>query len=228
MLKTRFKEDEKVEVGIDEAGRGPLWGPLVAGAVCWPEEDAWTDHHRELVPHIKDSKKLSSTRRDELYRGICEYAIGIGVGHVMPAEIDTWGATRANQVAFGRALEDLCGQVEFPEEGYRVLIDGILPMGMEKEGVEQECIIEGDATYLSIAAASIVAKVVHDNWVVKWCSEHVADAAKYDLLSCKGYGTAKHREGLLKHGYTDLHRRLYLRKLFPDIVIQRYGFVEEK
>jgi ribonuclease HII len=81
---------------------------------------------------------------------------------------------------------------------------------------------------LSIAAASILAKVAHDTWVVNWCKDNVADAAKYDLLSCKGYGTKKHREGILTHGYTELHRRLYLRKLIPGIVVSRSKFMEEE
>ena len=94
-------------------------------------------------------------------------------------------------------------------------------------GEECHTIVEGDATYLSIAAASILAKVAHDHWVVDWCKENVTDAAKYDLLSCKGYGTKKHRDGILKYGYTDLHRRLYLRKLIPGIVVSRYQIVDE-
>ena len=95
-----------------------------------------------------------------------------------------------------------------------------------KENYSAIFIVDGDATYLSIAAASILAKVEHDKWVIDWCKENTAEAAKYDLVNCKGYGTLKHRNGILKHGYTELHRRLYLRKLIPDIQVSRYGFIE--
>jgi ribonuclease HII len=145
----------------------------------------------------------------------------------MPDEIDNHGATWANQTAFRRAITNI------QEKGYNVgpevryLIDGVLPLAERIVGEEEQCIVDGDAKYLSIAAASIVAKVDHDKWVTDWCKEHVADAAKYDLLNCKGYGTKKHRDGILKHGYTDLHRRLYLRKLVPDIVVSRYKIIEE-
>ena len=84
-----------------------------------------------------------------------------------------------------------------------------------------ETIIDGDAKLLSIAAASILAKETHDDWVRVWCSENSEMAERYDLMSCKGYGTAKHRAGILKHGYLETHRRLYLRKLVPGIVVQR-------
>lgn len=226
-LKLRFKPDALPEIGIDEAGRGPLWGPLMAGAVLWPDEEDWIDAHRELVPQIQDSKKLSAKKRLKVYQHITNLAIAYSVGSVSAEEIDTWGATVANQTAFQRALTALIDQVEIPENKYRVLIDGILPMNILNEDVEQETVVDGDATYLSIAAASIVAKVSHDTWVESWCSQNIAEAAKYDLLSCKGYGTAKHRAGIQKYGYTDLHRRLYLRKMFPDIVVKRLAILDD-
>jgi ribonuclease HII len=225
MLKSRFSEtDEKPEIGIDEAGRGPLWGPLTAAAVLWPSEPTWTERHRELAPKIQDSKKISPKKREAFATAIKELSVAYGVGTVMPDEIDNQGATWANQTAFRRAIAGL--ELE-PIENVRYLIDGILPLMDLQVHEEQETIVDGDATYLSIAAASIVAKVEHDNWVGNWCKDHVAEAAKYDLLSCKGYGTAKHRDGLKKYGYTDLHRRLYLRKMFPDIVVKRLAIVED-
>lgn len=219
-LKISYKQDNMCEVGVDEAGRGPLWGPLTAAAIILPPENMWTTTHRELTTRIKDSKKVSPKNREKLFKEIKEFAIGYGIGQVTPQEIDMWGATVANQTAFRRALNNLnnLGPI-------RILIDGILPLTNLNENEEQITIVDGDATYLSIAAASILAKVSHDNWVIDWCKENVADAAKYDLVNCKGYGTAKHRDGILKHGYTELHRRLYLRKLIPDIEVYRYGFI---
>lgn len=227
MLKLRHTEDSLPEVGLDEAGRGPLWGPLVAAAVLWPPESEWTERHRELAPKIQDSKKISAKKRAFICKEIQELALGWGVGLVSAEEIDTFGATRANCLAFRRAVDALLEK----QEGLgkmRLLIDGILSIYRKKEDEEEETIIDGDALYLSIAAASIVAKEVHDKWVVDWCKENIAEAAKYDLVNCKGYGTAKHRAGILKHGYTDLHRRLYLRKLIPDIVVSRCKMVEDE
>lgn len=225
MLQTRHKQDTIDEIGVDEAGRGPLWGPMMAAAVHWPDESSWTKTHREIIPSIKDSKKISAKKREKIAEQIQLYAVGYGIGIVSAEEIDSLGATRANQLAFRRALQSL-----YEKRGVlqsRILIDGILPLNDTLN--EEECItiIDGDAQYLSIAAASILAKVAHDSWVQEWCKDHISDAAKYDLLNCKGYGTAKHRQGILQHGYTDLHRRLYLRKLIPDIVVSRCNIVDE-
>lgn len=225
MLKSQFSESyDCPEIGIDEAGRGPLWGPLTAAAVYWPPEHTWTDQHRELAPKIQDSKKISPKKRDAIAKQIKELSMAYGVGTVMPDEIDNQGASWANQTAFRRAISAI-QESNFVKVRY--LIDGILPLEDLKDNEEAHCIVDGDATYLSIAAASIIAKVEHDNWVVNWCKDHVAEAAKYDLLNCKGYGTAKHRDGLKKYGYTDLHRRLYLRKMFPDIVVKRLAILED-
>jgi ribonuclease HII len=226
MLTLRYRDDIIPELGIDEAGRGPLWGPLVAAAVLWPPESEWTERHRELGPKIQDSKKLSAKKRAAICSQIQELALGWGVGIVSAEEIDTFGATKANCLAFRRAVDALLEK----QEGLgkrRLLIDGILRMYNLRENEEEVTIVDGDALYLSIAAASIVAKEVHDKWVIDWCKENIAEAAKYDLLNCKGYGTAKHRAGILKHGYTDLHRRLYLRKLIPDIVVSRCKIIED-
>lgn len=229
MLRIRHTDDTTLEVGVDEAGRGPLWGPLVAAAVVWPPESSWTAAHRELAPSIQDSKKVSPKKREKIAQAIQQLATGFGIGVVSAEEIDTLGATRANTLAFRRAITNLVekgGAVALAPQR-RLLIDGILALPHLLEGEEQQTVIDGDATYLSIAAASILAKTAHDKWVVDWCKENIAEAAKYDLLNCKGYGTAKHRDGIRKHGYTDLHRRLYLRKLIPDIVVARYKIVED-
>ena len=228
MLQSRFQSDSLVEIGVDEAGRGPLWGPMMAGAVLLPPEDSWSESMQTLAQQIRDSKKLTAKKRGALKDQIQMYAVAWGTGEVSAEEIDALGATRANQLAFRKAIDALYSKHALESSSKRILIDGILPLNSMKEGETVETIIEGDAKYLSIAAASILAKVVHDDWVTDWCKEHVADAAKYDLLNCKGYGTAKHRDGILKHGYTDLHRRLYVRKLVPGIVVSRHQFITEQ
>lgn len=226
MLKVRFQTDDKIEIGVDEAGRGPLWGPLMAAAIILPSEKSWTEPFKTIVPYIKDSKKLSAKKREFVAKQLEEYCIAYGIGIVSAAEIDTLGATRANQLSFRRAIENLEKSYKNITEK-RIIIDGILPLNDQQLGEEIHTVVDGDATYISIAAASILAKVTHDKWVLDWCKENVSDATKYDLLNCKGYGTAKHREGILKYGYTDLHRRLYLRKLIPDIIVSRYQIVED-
>jgi len=226
MLQLRHTKDALLEVGVDEAGRGPLWGPMMAAAVVWPDELHWTPQHRELVPNIKDSKKLSVKKREKLFDQIKTLSLGYGIGFVSSEEIDTLGATRANQLVFRRALDQLYDTYDSKGQK-RILVDGILPLNDAREDETCITIVEGDATYVSIAAASILAKVAHDIWVVDWCKTHIAEASKYDLLNCKGYGTAKHRQGILTHGYTDLHRRLYLRKLIPDIVVSRCKIIED-
>ena len=227
MLKTQYIEDDLQEIGIDEAGRGCLWGPLVAGAVMWPPPESWTDPHKDVMKLIKDSKKISPKKREKIYDLICSLALSWGVGVVDACDIDKRGATWANQTAFRRALDDIKAK-QSKVKPYRVLIDGVLPLSLIKEGETQITIVDGDAEYLSIAAASIIAKVYHDRWLEKWCVANKDTAEKYDLLSCKGYGTAKHRSGILEHGYTELHRKLYLRKLIPDIVVERYLFEDEE
>ena len=227
MLKSRFQSDTLVEIGVDEAGRGPLWGPMMAGAVLLPPEESWSESMKTIAQQIKDSKKITPKKRGVLKEQIESLAIAWGIGQVSAEEIDTLGATRANQLAFRRALENLYTKYK-GDSTNRILIDGILPLNDTKPGEVVKTIVEGDANYLSIAAASILAKVVHDDWITDWCKDHIADAAKYDLLNCKGYGTAKHREGILKYGYTDLHRRLYLRKLIPGIVVSRHQFIESE
>jgi ribonuclease HII len=210
-LQVRFKNDTKIEIGVDEAGRGCLWGPLYAAAVIWCPEEEWSDEHREISPLIKDSKQLSEKKREFLAQAIETLAIGYGVGAVTPQEIDRMGMTAANRLVFQRAIQ-AC-----PVPGERLLIDGCLPLLEETleevEADEQETIIEGDAKYIPIAAASILAKWSRDTWVKEYVSQHPELNEYYNLLSNKGYGAEKHRQGILKHGIDNEHRRLFLRKL---------------
>ena len=92
MLKVRFQSDAKVEIGVDEAGRGPLWGPLMAAAVILPDESSWSESFKTLVPNIKDSKKLSAKKREAAAKQLQDLCVAHGVGIVTAAEIDTLGA----------------------------------------------------------------------------------------------------------------------------------------
>lgn len=210
MLKIRYSDqDECIEVGIDEAGRGCLWGPLYAGAVIWVPEDQMSEEQLSIAKLVKDSKKLSAKRRTALAASIKDLALDWSVGSVTPAEIDSLGMTKANQLAFKRALDGLSVEPE------RLLIDGILSIYDQPWSlVEQVVEPEADNKYLPVAAASILAKTEHDDWVKQFCDLNENIAERYDLSSNKGYGTAKHRAGVLTWGEDTHHRKLFLRKLY--------------
>lgn len=207
MLKLRHTDDSSIEVGIDEAGRGCFWGPLYAAAVIWKPN--LTETELEITSQIKDSKKLSPKRRTALAKGIKEIAIGWSIGVVQPNEIDTLGMTKSNQLAFTRALDNLKIKPE------RLLIDGILSiMDAPWSLMEQIVEVEADNHYVAVAAASIIAKTEHDEWVNQFCGLNQNIAETYDFLNNKGYGTAKHRAAIVQHGTHSLHRQTFLRKLF--------------
>ena len=206
MLRIRYTEDTVIEAGVDEAGRGPLWGPLYAGAVIWTHD--MSEEQAELASKIKDSKKLSEKRRNELAENIKNLALDWSTGIVTAAEIDTLGMTKANQLAFTRALDGLSVTPE------RLIIDGCLSITTHPWSfVEQNVEPEADGKYVAVAAASIIAKVEHDDWIKEFCDLNENIAERYDLLSCKGYGTKKHRDGILEFGPHEFHRKLFLRKL---------------
>jgi ribonuclease HII len=211
MLSARFKDDNIVEIGIDEAGRGSFWGPIMAGAIIIPDESSWTDKQRILLSQLRDSKKISPKKRERIYDDIKELIPKTAVGIVTAEEINANGITWANMEAFRRAVQNL--DLEDSSK-CRLLIDGVLPI--DKWDGEQQMIVEGDATYMAIAGASILAKVSHDHWIKKYCEDHAECNEKYDLLKCNGYGTAKHREGIRVHGGHELHRTLYIQNWLPD------------
>lgn len=209
MLQIRHTEDKVIEVGIDEAGRGSLWGPLYAAAVVWVPPEEMSEEQKKLAPLIKDSKKITAKRRIALAASIKDLALDWGIGTVSAEEIDTLGMTKSNQLAFTRALSNLS------VEPGRLLIDGTLsiydpPWSMTEQVVEAEA----DNKYLAVAAASILAKTEHDEWVKGFCEINSNIASRYDLSSNKGYGTAKHRAGILEWGEEKHHRKLFLRKLY--------------
>jgi ribonuclease HII len=207
MLKVRHTNDEVIEVGIDEAGRGCFWGPLYAAAVIWKTD--LTEEELEITNQIKDSKKLSPKRRNALAKAIKEIAVNYAIGVVHPNEIDVLGMTKSNQLAFTRALDGLKIKPE------RLLIDGILsifdaPWSLTEQIVE----VEADNHYVAVAAASILAKTEHDAWVLQFCDLNQNIAETYNLINNKGYGTAKHRAAIVQYGTHSLHRQSFLKKLF--------------
>lgn len=179
----------QVVAGIDEAGRGPLAGPVVAAAVILPDEAA--------ISGLNDSKKLTAKRREELYEQIIScpdilYSIGI----VEAAEIDELNILRATHLAMRKAVEGLAKTPDM------CLIDGLPVKGFP---FPQEAIVKGDAKSLSIAAASIMAKVTRDR-IMK---EHALVYPEYGFEKHSGYGTKAHMEALNKYGPTPIHRRSF-------------------
>jgi ribonuclease HII len=203
MLSTRFKDDNMIEIGIDEAGRGSFWGPIMAGAMIIPLESSWTDKQKTLLTQLKDSKKISPKKRER---------IADAIGIVTAQEINDNGITWANIEAFRRAVLALSlTQDEIIKT--RLIIDGVLQI--DNWSGEQELIVEGDASYMAIAGASILAKVEHDRWITEFCKNNPECDDHYDLLKSKGYGTAKHRNGIKNYGAHELHRSLYVKNWLP-------------
>lgn len=212
MLSTRFKDDSIIEIGIDEAGRGSFWGPIMAGAMIIPDESTWTEKQKTLISQFKDSKKISPKKRERIADQIKELIPKTAVGIVTAQEINDNGITWANMEAFRRAVQNLSLTKE-EQESSRLVIDGVLQIeGWEGE---QELVVDGDAEYVAIAGASILAKVEHDRWITKYCEDHPECNDRYDLLKSKGYGTANHREGIRNYGAHELHRSLYVQNWLP-------------
>lgn len=174
--------------GIDEAGRGPLAGPVVAAAVILPP--------RCRPLGINDSKQLSVKDREEVYAAILEQAVAVGIGSADVAEIDRFNILTATRLAMRRAVDQL-----IPSPDY-LLIDAIVLSGLK---VPTRPIIKGDSLSVSIAAASIVAKVTRDRLMARYHETF----PEYGFLSHKGYGTAEHLERLARHGPCPIHRRTF-------------------
>lgn len=177
--------------GVDEAGRGPFAGPVVAGAVI-------LDPDKEIL-YLNDSKKLSEKKREELYEEIMEKAISIGVGMVDNKVIDEINILQATYLAMQKAIAALDPQPEF------ILADAVTIPGIT---IPQTGIIKGDAKSVSIAAGSIIAKVTRD----RLCLEYDRLYPEYGFASHKGYGTAAHIEAIRKYGPLDIHRRSFIHK----------------
>ncbi len=181
----------KVIAGIDEAGRGPLAGPVVAAAVILPPEYE--------NPEIKDSKQLTARKRDDLCEVIKQVALSTGIGVVEASVIDTVNIFKATLIAMREAVTNLSLTPDY------LLIDGkcciFVPM-------PQEAIVKGDSLSVSIASASIVAKVTRDRIMEIYHRQF----PQYNFLQNKGYATGEHREAIKKYGRCKIHRRSFVIK----------------
>lgn len=178
--------------GIDEAGRGPLAGPVVAGAVILPKDCS--------ILYLNDSKKLSEKKREELFDEIMETAVAVGTGYSTPARIDEINILQATYEAMREAVKGLTPQPDL------LLNDAVTIPGLS---VSQVPIIKGDAKSISIAAASIVAKVTRDRLMVRYDEIY----PEYGFASHKGYGSSMHMEAIRKYGPTPIHRKSFIKNI---------------
>lgn len=184
--------DCKYICGIDEVGRGPLAGPVTAGAVILPKDCD--------ILYLNDSKQLSAKKREELYDIIMERAISVGLGFVSPARIDEINILQATYEAMRKAIEQLSVTPDL------LLNDAVT---IPAVSIRQIPIIKGDAKSVSIAAASIVAKVERDRLMVEY--DQVLPG--YHFADNKGYGSAEHIEAIRRLGPSPIHRRSFLKNL---------------
>lgn len=195
MESTLHNNGFKFVAGVDEAGRGPLAGPVFAAAVVMSED--------KYIPDIKDSKKLSEKKRELIYDYIIENADFYAVASVDEGEIDEINILNATHKAMNKAVSDLKIKPDY------VLIDGNSIKNMD---IPHETVVKGDAKVACIAAASILAKVSRDRYI-----RELADKfPEYNFAKHKGYGTAEHVSALKKYGPCPIHRRSFLKKILGD------------
>ena len=179
--------------GVDEAGRGPLAGPVCAAAVILPE--------RLQIPGLNDSKKLSDKKRRDLFPIIKEQAIAYGIAFATVEEIDEINILQATFLAMERAVAQLNGQADF------ALIDGNREPKLD---IESMAVVKGDSRSASIAAASILAKVTRDDYMEELASRY----PQYGFEVHKGYGTKRHYQAIEEFGMCPAHRRSFLKKFY--------------
>ena len=190
-----FEKGVQVICGVDEAGRGPLAGPVCAAAVILPPNVE--------IYGLNDSKKLTDKRRRELFPIIKEQAIAYGIGFSSHEEIDEINILQATYLAMERAMAALSVKPEL------ALIDGNRAKDF---GLPVETVVKGDSRSASIAAASILAKVTRDDWMMEAATQY----PQYQFEVHKGYGTKVHYAALTEHGASPIHRKSFLKKFYGE------------
>jgi len=181
-----------VVCGVDEAGRGPLAGPVCAAAVILPDG--------LVIDGLDDSKKLTEKKRDMLYDVICEEAISYGIAFASVEEIEEMNILQATFLAMKRAVESLSVKPDL------ALVDGNQKPSLD---IQARTLVKGDAKSPSIAAASILAKVTRDRLMTEIAEQY----PQYEFPKHKGYGTKLHYEKIMEHGISPVHRRSFLKKI---------------
>jgi ribonuclease HII len=205
MLK-QYLDETKIEVGIDEAGRGCLFGPVCVAAVVWPHEDPLLNDNTQ-PPEIKDSKKVSEKKRLLLKDYIEQNAIAWSVQFISHDEIDTHNILQATMIGMHRCIDDIRKQMDIDT----ILVDGNhfkIYTDENLDYINHECVIGGDDKYKSIAAASILAKTHRDNYIVELSKQH-KELELYDIPKNKGYGTRIHMDSLKQYGPIEGHRKSF-------------------
>ena len=188
----KYSEGYVAVCGCDEAGRGPLCGPVVAAAVILPRDT--------VIEGLDDSKKLTEKKREKLFDIIKEKAIAYSVAEASPEEIDSINILNASMLAMRRAIEGLSTKADF------ALIDGNCSRGFT---IPTETVVKGDSKSYSIAAASVLAKVTRD----RGCAELDRLYPEYGIAKHKGYPTKEHMDAVRQHGPSPIHRKSFLKFL---------------
>ena len=179
--------------GVDEAGRGPLAGPVCAAAVIFAPDTE--------LDGVNDSKKLSEKKREALFDVICQKALAYSIAFASVEEIEEHNILNATYLAMNRAIDGLSVKADF------ALIDGNrVPKDIK---IDCQAVVKGDAKSLSIAAASILAKVTRDRLLMEYHDKY----PQYNFAKHKGYGTAEHMEAIRKYGISEVHRPSFLKKI---------------
>lgn len=213
MLLPFYDSKKKYEIGLDESGRGPMFGRMYASAVVLPKENFFFEK-------MKDSKKIKSKKKmEEIANYIKENALYYSIQYIENDVIDEINILQADMKAMYLCIQDIYKQMEHPnKEDILCLVDGNYFSLKNVSGVEKEPIIthlqhmtvvHGDDTYASIAAASILAKNARDEYISKLCQQHPDLTLKYGIDTNLGYGTTKHMAGIKQHGITQFHRKTF-------------------
>jgi len=211
-LNTGFREDDKFEIGVDEAGRGPLFGRLYVAATILPKTGIFKHEW------MKDSKRFSSHKKiQEVADYIKSNAVAWSVRYAEAELIDEINIRQAVLKTMRECCRDLIDKLQLVNGNVRLLVDGndfppftiFNPESEMLEEVESYTVEGGDNLYTCIAAASILAKVARDEYIAELCKENPILSTNYGIDKNKGYGTAQHMRGIKEHGITQWHRRSY-------------------
>ena len=197
----QYYEINKIEVGIDEAGRGCLFGPVSVASVIWLNEEPNPD----IV--IKDSKKMNLKQKNIAYDYILDNSIAYSHKFIDNDEIDKTNILKSTIRGMHLCLDDIIDELDIDT----ILVDGNqfdYYIDSSDNCIDHKCIIDGDNKYKSIACASILAKVKRDNYIIELCEEY-PELKKYDIHNNKGYGTKKHLEAIKEYGITKWHRKTF-------------------
>jgi len=195
----KINSDDSYLIGVDEAGRGPLAGPVVACAAYIPENisQSWE------LGEVNDSKKLTAKKRHSLFKKMISLGIRFGFGYSLPEEIDRVNILNATFLAMKKSIIRLLNYLKISQDRALILVDG--PHIIKGLNLKQKAIVDGDAKSLSIACASVFAKVIRDNWM------NVIDLQYpgYHFSKHKGYGTSLHFQKIKEYGASPVHRKSF-------------------